>query len=379
MTISHLARAAFHLCHLICVQSSECPAPLEAQTIRRLRHNHRCIEWVYPAEVRDNGVELWPGSFLCRAYTGALEGIGRTEGSACLGNEHYLVARTQAPCLVFWHPQAFNALPLPQMTVYFNGSGVCRSHATGAVGKITDSLGTCEIEGSDDIQGGYGLLGAYNVSAPYLPMIEDEADSLARYRKLILDNISTLVLSHIDQKAEEMMHRITGHPVSELLDGLKTAPIAVLDRFLSSDRWVHTELNMLGMHLLRCTLAEKITDGRRRQLGAHLHPDYADFHKDGFLVKDFSKMDNSDLSQILQMVSGYKMEDIPLAVWTMRAVESSATDINLDLHVDTFAPTWKIWLYGEDIAMEVCCIHRFRENALVFSIVHANICCGSTD
>jgi hypothetical protein len=49
---------------------------------------------------------------------------------------------------------------------------------------------------------------------------------------------------------------------------------------------------------------------------------------------------------------GYNVADIPDAVWTLRTVEAAMADANMDLHVDTFMPSWKVWLYAEDIGAE---------------------------
>ena len=146
------------------------------------------------------------------------------------------------------------------------------------------------------------------------------------------------------------IERTTGHAFEDLVEGIrKEAP----RRFLSSDRWLHNEaLNPLGLHLLRCVLAEKITNARRVSRGWDKHKDYAAFMKEGYIIKDFSEMSDADLRELLQMVSGYNIEHIPDIVWTQRSVTSNPHDNNLNLHVDTFAPSWKVWLYGQDIESE---------------------------
>ena len=63
-------------------------------------------------------------------------------------------------------------------------------------------------------------------------------------------------------------------------------------------------------------------------------------------------MNDDDLRELLQMVSGYDIEDIPDIVWTQRSVTGDPYDNNLNLHIDTFAPSWKVWLYGQDISVE---------------------------
>lgn len=50
---------------------------------------------------------------------------------------------------------------------------------------------------------------------------------------------------------------------------------------------------------------------------------------------------------------GYRDEDIPALEWAKRDVHAAVADLNRDLHVDTFAPTWKVWLYAHDVEIQV--------------------------
>ena len=101
-------------------------------------------------------------------------------------------------------------------------------------------------------------------------------DSLARIREL-LDR-------HITLEDSAVFESITGTSLRQLRHALMGAPNVTVDRFLSADRWLHSELNAQGLHMLRCTLAERAVNERRRALGVTAHPDYADFMRDGFLI-----------------------------------------------------------------------------------------------
>jgi hypothetical protein len=59
--------------------------------------------------------------------------------------------------------------------------------------------------------------------------------------------------------------------------------------------------------MLRCTLAERVVEERRREAGVTDHPDYEDMVRDGFVVKDFSSFNNTQLQDLLSMVSGYNV------------------------------------------------------------------------
>ena len=143
--------------------------------------------------------------------------------------------------------------------------------------------------------------------------------------------------THITVDDATAIESITGVPVSELKKMLLNAPNVTVDRFLSADRWVHSELNQQGLHLLRCTLAERVVDARRKDAGVTSHEDYESFRENGYLIKDFSKLNNTALQSLLQMVSGYILADLPKLDWTLRSVTSQAADANSDLHVSARA------------------------------------------
>jgi hypothetical protein len=215
----------------------------------------------------------------------------------------------------------------------------------------------CEVTDSSNAtrlyDGNYELAGAYDTARPYI--VEAGAHSaVVRERDIVLQEVQQLIFApgRIGLEEQLKLERATGlkGAFGALWAGLKEADAVTLERFISSDRFVHApKLNALGMHLLRCLLAERITDERRREKGLHLHKDYDTYMRDGFLLKDFTTMSNDELRDILIMVSGYEAEDIPDLIWELRAVSSIEGDPNLDLHVDTFHPSWKVWLYGEDI------------------------------
>ena len=125
----------------------------------------------------------------------------------------------------------------------------------------------------------------------------------ARPRNVSLTRIRELLDRHITDKDSVIFEKITGTSLRELRDSLMAASNITVDRFLSADRWVHSDLNAKGLHMLRCTLAERVVNERRRTLGMTAHPDYVNFMRDGYLLKDFSTFDNKQLEDLLSMVS----------------------------------------------------------------------------
>ncbi len=136
-----------------------------------------------------------------------------------------------------------------------------------------------------------------------------EPSGAARPRNISLARIRELLDRHITVKDGTIFEKITGTPLHELRDSLMAAPDVTVDRFLSADRWVYSDLNVKGLHMLRCTLAERVVNERRRTLRVTGHPDYANFMRDGYLVKDFSAsgFDNAQFQELLSMVSGYRV------------------------------------------------------------------------
>jgi|EP01046_Picozoa_sp_COSAG06_P049425 hypothetical protein len=159
-------------------------------------HNHACIEWVDRAEVAAHAaaepIEVAPGSRLCRTRADLEDGAsaeragwlldGERDG-ACRGRAHYELAMQPAEAMLFWHRQNFNALPLPLMTwlgAARMGSapeGVCRVEAQHGAGWQVGVLygggrdyAKCRLDDGALIEGNFDLIGAYNRSAPYLPV-----------------------------------------------------------------------------------------------------------------------------------------------------------------------------------------------------------------
>ena len=127
-------------------------------------------------------------------------------------------------------------------------------------------------------------------------------DGAARPRNVSLARIHELLDRHITAEDSAIFEKITGTSLRELRDSLMAASNVTVDRFLSADRWIHSDLNANGLHMLRCTLAERVVNERRRTLGVTSHPDYANFMRDGYLLKDFSTFDNKQLEELLSML-----------------------------------------------------------------------------
>ena len=152
-------------------------------------HNHACVEWVASVSAASRTelapIDAAPGAWLCRsradadlgwAYSGVWDGT-------CGGQAEYEVGMQPAEAVLYWHPQAFNALPLPLMTWFGAESmgsaleGVCRelspdsgSWRVGGLYGAGEDYAKCHFDDGEMTEGGFDLIGAYNRSAPYLPV-----------------------------------------------------------------------------------------------------------------------------------------------------------------------------------------------------------------
>lgn len=293
------------------------------------------------------------------------------------------IAYLSSDCRIWWHPQAFNALPLPLMAYFVSDAkmttdtitgpdsalehrrGICLPQtAHGDIGTVHaggSRFGSCILPVGDEFEGGYLLLGAYNMSARYQSKSRGHGEDTLRLVKLhhqqAIRTVVRLVDTYIGPGDRSLIERVagrSGHSFSDLMDEIQAGG-DLASRFLSADRFVHHNVaNERGLHLLRSVLASKITDARRRKLGMHKHPDYATFMRDGYLVKDYASMTGGDdeVVALLRMVSGYNRKDIPDLVWRLRTVVGNDDDNNLNLHVDSVLPSWKVWLYAQEIRHE---------------------------
>ena len=187
--------------------------------------------------------------------------------------------------------------------------------------------------------------------------VPEEARSMAAWR--------SAVRSHLTSDDELAFHRATGGTVHALLHHphwrRSESVQAEVTRLLSNAKVVPHVLNELGLHALRVLLAERLADDRRRRLGLHVHPLYATLMRDGVLVlrpADLNRLNLSRrmdtplalrwhgtwLAELLRMVSGYRHLEVEgFDEWEhFRHYEH---DVQGYMHVDTFMPTWKAWVF----------------------------------
>jgi len=222
------------------------------------------------------------------------------------------------------------ALPLG-VNDHLEKLGVCRSFGDGS--SVEDGgqklWGTAVLEGADAnrcfvtradgttavLDGGlFHLLQA----RPAVPACVDLDEKTRELAAGLSERISLMLTESDRQLIEEVVVTSQTEGLNFSFATLEHAATSLgscdLEKVMSAARFVHHPLNTLGLHLLRCVLAERMGEARARARGYDLHPDYATWHNDGLLVKDMDDPalgGEEGLLKIFQMVSGEPTLGIP--------------------------------------------------------------------
>lgn len=210
--------------------------------------------------------------------------------------------------------------PIPELSVQFNGNslldnsdlwlGICRAKLgdrpveedeehgwTLGLFHMSDFplFGQCVVE----VDGGLRALvgGGFDIVQARMgtTCVQDPAVAA----KLSAD-LADRVQRFLTDEDKARIERISGYPFQPMLDKTLKLDSCVMVQIMSPNRFVpHTTLNVEGLHLMRCVLAEKMADARRRALGYHKHPDYEQFMRDGVIFKDFDSLSDDELRYLL--------------------------------------------------------------------------------
>jgi len=301
------------------------------------------------------------------------------------------VASVNPDCEVWWREVAEDQIPpTPELTLpLWMDSGI-------ATNKVDEKLGICRSFGDDTTRhadGGRALLGTIVLEGPDMSscfftrpdgtpgVLESglfhilqarpksakarqcrEAGELSRGLRWRVDRF----LRPSDRKLLEKVVQTSGtaEPVEGKLFDRLVAEAAKLEacelqEVLSPSRFVPHELNAMGLHVLRSLLAERMADERVHLLGHNEHLDYETWRRDGVLLKDLDDPalgGDEGVLRLLRMVSGEDSIGIPEPplVWTPRNVTvQGPTDLQTQLHIDTFAPITKVWVFQDPPGVEL--------------------------
>mmetsp|Transcript_28023 Transcript_28023/g.68115 ORF Transcript_28023/g.68115 Transcript_28023/m.68115 type:complete len:415 (-) Transcript_28023:313-1557(-) len=148
----------------------------------------------------------------------------------------------------------------------------------------------------------------------------------------------------------------TGHNIDDILEELSKEEDSVIREIASNKKLVAHRLNAKGLHALRAVVGERIFQTLRKERGSVEHPLYEKFMRDGILV--FPNIDRVNYSipkqiyeipgfrEILDTVSGYTHHGEP-AFHPFKTHVHFPDDVQFYLHVDTFHPIHKIFVFKE--------------------------------
>eukprot|EP00930_Biecheleria_cincta_P069874 TRINITY_DN57553_c0_g1_i1.p1 TRINITY_DN57553_c0_g1~~TRINITY_DN57553_c0_g1_i1.p1 ORF type:complete len:959 (-),score=102.88 TRINITY_DN57553_c0_g1_i1:82-2958(-) len=357
-----------------------------------MSHNSHCIDWIPASELNATHVsslldancsklnsrtclaegtgvkilEVHPLIGICRSYEKSEYPRLSSHDSTTLKEQCRGEIAVRSPaCRVWFHHQAPNALPLPLMTAWamqvdHGRFSICTtrdgSMRVGVVPASGPSFARCVIPADSHgtelvLEGDFGLLGAYDTKSPYAFEVPN-----SRPMHVLMSELTSLASALLKPRDEKVIAEIVGDEqwFKHLQAVLEISGSSLLERIFSEERFVQNkEANRLGLHLLRCILAERAIDAARELRGYTKHPDYIEFMRDGGLVKNYTDLDNSKLRELMAMVSGYSLSSLPSSVsWELRTTSHIDNDPNLELHVDTFHPSQKMWLAAADINNE---------------------------
>ena len=114
------------------------------------------------------------------------------------------------------------------------------------------------------------------------------------------------------------------------------------------------ELNAYGLHPLRALLAERMFDAQRVQHGSASHSTWESFQRDGIIVLPNFNFQGVGVDRptamLLEMASGYRR--VPLRWKRFTRTVHVAGDPQFYMHVDTFHPTWKAFVFAAGTQQE---------------------------
>lgn len=294
------------------------------------------------------------------------------------GTPDFLYVNVDSTCDVWWREVSADVIPpIPELVLIFGTSpeghklGLCRTfgddpdvddakRVVGTLATEGPDFGKCFItraDGSTAVIDG-GLFHVLQGRAA-----EPSCENDPKYQAELSAGITERVEAYLTKEDRTLIAKVSGVPFDDLFAEARGLGSCILKQVLSNARFVPHELNIKGLHLLRCVLAERMQEYRVARLGYDQHPDYETWKRDGLLVKNWDDMTDSDLHALLQMVAGEKTTSIPLPPykWVPRSVTVlPARDPQNNMHVDTFSHIVKVWIFEKGVTMEQGPLNYFK-------------------
>lgn len=277
-----------------------------------------------------------------------------------------LYATVHPECDVWWRKVSVDVIPpIPELSVSFGTSpqahklGLCRTFGVDpAVDGGRKIVGTLVQEGPDfgrcffmRADGTTGVLDGGNFHTLQSRRLSSSCTDNELLRRELSAGLRENLQLYLSKQDRELLTEVTGHDFGAFEQDLLKLSSCDLKQVVSTARYVPHELNLRGLHVMRCLLAERMADARAHSRGFANNSDYLAWKHNGFVRKDMDALGDDGLHQLLQIVSTEITESIPLPPysWVPRNVTfTQEPDPQNALHIDTFSSIVKIWIFDQN-------------------------------
>lgn len=305
------------------------------------------------------------------AFNGIPVSHDSIRSSSAIGPEmEYIVA--DPTCDVWWREVSADVIPpIPELMLSLGVSpqghrlGLCRTFGddpsvdgghkiVGTLAQEGPDYGRCfftRAEGTQHYLDG-GMFHVLQARAAEPSCVDDP-----ELRRTLSLAIEQRLENFFGPEDRRLLEKVVGSSLTsfaELQREISSLGSCDLKQVLSAARFVPHQLNVKGLHVLRCLLAERMGDARARARGFDRDKDYVDWKERGVLIKDFDSVGDEGLHHIMQLVLGEVTTAIPKPPynWVSRNVTMTGDwDPQNDWHVDTFSSVVKIWLFESDVSL----------------------------
>ena len=155
-----------------------------------------------------------------------------------------------------------------------------------------------------------------------------------------------LINKFITQKDKNLISEITGE------DFIKLYNINEWDEYFNKSKHICSSYDKIGMHILRCILAERIHNYKRDLLGICDYPEYEEFLENGvYIWENFSSKDYDRFQTLMTFITTRTNINFK-PPWPQRTDQNMNFDLQYTCHVDTFHPAFKVFGYLNDVTKE---------------------------
>ncbi len=155
-----------------------------------------------------------------------------------------------------------------------------------------------------------------------------------------------LIDKFITQKDKNLISEITGE------DFIKLYNINEWDKYFNKSKHICSPYDKIGMHILRCILAERIHNYKRDLLGICGYPEYEEFLENGvYIWENFSSKDHDRFQTLMTFITTRTNINFK-PPWPQRIDQNMNFDLQYTCHVDTFHPAFKVFGYLNDVTKE---------------------------